>query len=649
MTTDLAWIKARREELWTLFGTFHAMRQDFWRPLVRREMPVKVPDSLRPYWADMQDPVLEDDLSQRVGILMLEQTKIDATAMSEGTDYERDVEKIRLWSAVSQLKQNKGRWRDQHIAEGQVVDGVDIIRKLWDMPLEPDGLESDEDREEYFKDLDNWPFREVGIDSLQCAWDGEDMEKPDIFIQEAEKRYHAAKESWSAGKGKAWQLDEAGKVVILGPDTRVGEPANASGKTIKFLICDYKEPKTGRRMICEYIYPAGEWENGELVREVESPLNHCSYFVIPSGELRRHETNPHLRYRPMMYALITVVYTYNFVMTLLAALAQRAISDRNIYIDPKSPEIMHALEGVSVTTEGAGALRTLTFQPPQLVGDEIPVMPGTLEPYPNNISDALQVILAETKEKIASFRSSRFLTGDVSDVVVARSTASTFSANTQAAGLPFGRALVMSDEFQRQDIESEHAAIRYWDDGKPDGAQKPWYATAPMEMPFLKGKAEPGETVRMTAKMLRRKFLVNVQTSNQTRQEHLMETQQAFLEWDKGTLDDLQLYRRLGHDDPRAQQKVMGKYEARKIAAAQYIPFYIQKANRFLELTGADPTLSMGTAQPGAASISPPAAPPATNGVVPTPQLVRPGVGPPAIAGPSGGSGPLAGLGGLGG
>ena len=641
---DVAWLKEQRTRLWDLFDQFHSVRRDNWRRLVAREMPLTLPPDLQPYWADMQDPLLEDDMSQRIGILMLDQTKIDCVAMGEGEHYERDVEKVRLHAAVSQLKQNQGRWRDQYIAEGQVLDGVAIIRKLWDLPEEP---ADESEREEYYKDLDHWPWTERGIDALQCAWDGENMEEPEIFMQEAEKRYYAAKADWRPN-GKEWRLSTAGKIVLLGPDVTVDEAQNANDKKIKFLICDYRDPESGKRYICEYIYPEDSFADGEVVFEDEVPFGRCSYFVIPSGELRRHETNPHKRYRPMMYALMTSVYTYNFVIGNLAAISQRAISDRNVYLDPSrvAPETMQALEGVGVTVEGSGALRNLTFHPPELPAGDIPILPGALVPWPNNITDALQIILAETKEAIASFRANRFLTGDVSENVVSNATATTFSANTQAAALPFGRALVMSDEYQRQDIVAEHQCIIYWDEGKEAGAQKPYYATAPQEMNFLKGQAQAGETARITAEMLRtRKFLVNVQTQNVTEQERAMQNQMAFLEYNQGTLTDLQLYRRLGHDDPRSQQKEMAKFESRKMLGMKYAPFWASNLDAFFAATaGLNPAAMAGAQQMA------PQPPQGAPGAPQPPGGGTAGVGPiPPPQGVTGGSNPMAGVGGLGG
>ena len=134
-----------------------------------------------------------------------------------------------------------------------------------------------------------------------------------------------------------------------------------------------------------------------------------------------------------------------------------------------------------------------------------------------------------------------------------------------------------------------------------------------------------------------------------------MEAQQAFVEYDKRTIDDLQLYRRLGHDDPRAQQEVMAAYEARQMMAQASLPFWNRKLGEFFALTaGEDPT-NMGQTQQASASVSAEsgvgftgsAAPP-TNANGHTPQLVRPGVGPPAIAGPPSGTSPLSGQTGLG-
>lgn len=650
---DVAWLKRQRTRLFDdRFATFHSVRRDEWRPTVQRKKPINLAPDLARYWADWQSPMLELDRVTRTTILMLDQTKMDFVAWNDADDYKRAVEHVRLWSMISQIKQNEGRWRDAYIAEGQMMDGAAIIRKHWMMPKEPSPparyadeddadytLRSMSERDRYYASMDNWPFWEHGVDSLQCAWDGRDMEKPDIFMQESEVPYYEMQDSLELPEGKRWSLDEAGKVVILGPEMDVIEPTDAGGRKFKLLVCDYKDPKTGRFKCCEYLYPSGRWDDGEVVREYDNPLGRCSYFVIPAAEIDRHQTDPHLRYRPMMYPLITAVYAYNWIMSMIAALSARALSDERIYVDAsKVPEgLRPQLEGLSATVEGQGAESRLTFARPEAGVDQYIVLPGEVKAFPNNIIEGLQVMLQEQKEQIAEFRSNRFQSGNVPDNVVASTTASTFSAVSQASSLPFGGELVMSDAFIEEDVKAEHNAIKVWDDGAK--VDKPYYGVSPRKIQFLGGdsglggQASAGDRVRVSATMLREhKFDINIQTANKSRQERDMETQGAFFEFDHGTMDDLQLYRRLGYDDAVAQRETMAKFYSRTTQAMRYEAFWGQQQDKFFEaVVGLSPSMA-GALQPQQGGASGNGQAPSAN---PTANM---GVGPPAIQSPTGGN-----------
>lgn len=643
---------------------FHDVRKGQWRLLIQREMPVNLPADLMEFWSDVQSPILEHDRSQRVKVLMIDQTKIDMLGDPDAGDRKaKQVEDIRLWAAISQRKQNEGRWRDQAIAEGQVTDGVAIIRKHWRMPQEKSGdyewpgMEDGEglagyaerslkDREEHYESMfrKTWMFWEKYVDPMQCAWGGQDMENPEVFVQEGERSYVDFLDEGGTWSGKQIRLDDVSKkVIVIGPDETLDEPIDSdSNKKLRFLIVDYKDPKSGKWKICEYVYPAGEFDQGETVNEFDNPLGRCSYFVIPSAEIVRSETDPHLRYRPMMYPLLTVVYTANWCSTLLAAIAQRAISDRSIYVDPKGipPELVNALEGLGVTQEGAGAQRRLTMRPPSLELGELPIILGTIQAWPNNLPEALQYILDKTELQIQQFTSNRWITGDIDDKTASNTTASLGAGVMQAAGLPFGAELGMSDEYQRQDIESELHAICYWDEGAPSGSQKPYTASAPGKIDFLKGFAEAGTKARITAEMIHdNALIVNVKTSNETQQDKMLKKQEAYLDFHEGAIDDLQLYRELGYDDEYAQRKIMAKYEARKMLAVQYVPLWQQTLNMLFAATvGLNPA-SIGQQQP----MLPPGQAPAdrqNSAGVPQQPLVQP----PAVGGTrSGGNNPMSG------
>ena len=148
-----------------------------------------------------------------------------------------------------------------------------------------------------------------------------------------------------------------------------------------------------------------------MLTEYDNPLGRSMYFFIASGDERIDETDPHLRYRPRLYALLVDIQQYNYLATLIAALAHKKVSDEDVYVDVGrlNPEALAALEEWGLI-EGVGAQRRFVFRRPDPGSGEMAVSPP-LEKWPNDLEPHLMLLLQETKEAMQRHLPNRFLTG----------------------------------------------------------------------------------------------------------------------------------------------------------------------------------------------------------------------------------------------
>ena len=655
----LGLLKRQIDQVEGAFKDFRTYRQS-WDQLIVRRATIKLEDAISKYsdGIDIQSPILEEDRGAHIKVLALDGPKIDCTSLEKGQDAEGDVEDIRLWTAASLHKQNLGQWVSNVVSQGQVQYGVAIIRKTWHMPTEPadeelPGYEGGEDywesrlpektkaRMAYFKGMKQEHFLLQQVSPYEMSWFP--LDKPEVIIQSSDIPYVEAL-NLQNDKGEYVDIDALGKVNFVGKSQPEPEWGNDTlyDKKVSFIVRDMKDKQTGKWRVTEYLCPSGgSMDDATVLKEYDNPLGRSMYFIVPSGDEVLTESDPHLRYRPLLYSEYVLVQEYNYLKTLIASLARKKISDEDVYVDASklTPEALAAMEESGII-EGVGAQRRLVFKRPAPGSGDIMVAP-TLQRWPNDVEEHLMLVFEDTKQNLAMVRPNRFLMGQAYQETKEGTGAAVLDQH-QAAALPYGPYLIKQEQFWKEQAEAEHAAIMYWDSASPTGTMKPYYATATPDLPLLRGSPDAGHNTFINAEKLQRNFVITVSIKNETQQEKLLNDQMAYGDFAQGTITEEQRLRRLGHDDPQGQLERLQEERWEK----QYQPRFDQIAMQGIEtlfsaltylnltqMAGGPPMMPTGQPggeQMGGGQVGPTARP----SITPSP-IERPGgngVGPTGVA-----------------
>ena len=625
--TDLNLLKAQLKHLAAsgsgLFNDFKQKRDER-DDMIRRRAPPQIEESLQK-WADgidIQSPDLLYFLQQWVDGLTISPPKVFVTSKDASKTGRDDNEDNRLWFSTQLKKHDRGDRISRARAHAIARYGVAVERLLWHMPEEPDeGTE----RESYFEDYSEEVFRIEPVNPLECAWFPLDPLKVELFIQEAEVPFIEAV-NLQDSKGDYLNMDRAGKVSFMGAPM----PVNAStsewmGKKVRVVTRAMLNKETGNWQLDEFAYCAGTSvsDTGTLMNSCDVPFPRCPFFVIPSTMEQPLETDPHLRFPPLMEPLYVDIQENNYIRTKTVALAIKLSDPMNKYIDITSlrPEHASFLEEV-FPVEGAGAQRRLVFRMPEPGSGEIAALPRVAK-FEDDIAEVLRDEIRDNKEAIASHAPSRFVTGNVEPGEVSEGKATTFVNMQQAASIPFVKNNRLMDHYGWvQELEAEACAIRYWDEGTKEagGSLKRYYAV-------MTGENEDtteGQVIFTDARKLSRKYELEVWTHNQTQAEEMQEALMAFQDRSQGIITDEQTVARRNFEDPRRQMRELEKEKFRKASEQQTMQLTLQMiAILTAAETQANIPAIMGLTAPTAPTPpGMPGSPPAPENAVPN---MRPG------------------------
>ena len=633
--------KAHEEQLKNIWGAdFAAYRGDngVWTLMRRRRSKQELSDELKAYAGNMQvqSSLPETELILRKQILEMERPKVDTVALSPGTRAKEHVEDDRLFFArlIAEIDERYDGSGTNSAA--QEANGLQPWRLDWKMPPEPPD-DWAEDRDEWFRQHKEpiIGLRPVPVAAIQFM----PLKNPTYVIEKLKVPYLEWRKM--EREGKYLTLDEAGKAVFTGEAMAEDESSSYSGKTMEVCTHAYQVPGTEDWKIVEYVFLEGQKvEDGEVWSERDSPFG-CPYLFVRSGSEIPIETDPHLRFRPNLYPIYVTTATQNYWLTVLDAVASRAVSQRNIYIPlyGSAPELVQAwlTNELGATVEGAGAWIPVKETK---IGDY--VVAPRFEAIPSEIPEAVLKRIEQLEVQQQQNRTSRFATGNVSEQEIVSGTASAIISQTQQSKLPSDADLDhQADDFWKPLCRKVQAAIVFWEKDQPGPAKK-YFVVATGEDPMVKGRKDPGTEVWVDAEKMGESMEIFVVIGNLTEQERQVRDANAEHAWQMGRIDFEQFLEGTGSEDPQRQIRVLNRERHLVESRAQFKTMEEEERSILwsamtginLAAMGQQQAVGQGesTSPPGEGMSVPPAAP--INGN--RPPLPNPGMSPPNISSPEG-------------
>lgn len=634
---DETQLKQRKTQIDDRWGDFRTYRGDtgIWTELRRRRSSIVLGDELASVAAGAQirSAILGAELSLRKQVLELEAPKVDVVSLEQTSTGDAnkkakdDAEDTRLYFARLMADLQERYDVSGNNSTGQIANGGAMWRITWKQPPEPDD-DWTEDREAWFRQYKEEVIglRRVPIGSFGF-WP---LDKPTYVIEEVDLPYLEWRQLEKGGK-YLQGVEDFKKVAFVG-DAMETDSAGAQSQKVRVCTHAYQVPGTEDWKIIESVYPSGaDVSQSEVWQEMDSPFGN-PYEWCSSGAEVGIETDPHLRFRPDLDSLYVTTQEKNNWLTILAAVALYRLSHGSLYIPlyGSQADVVQAwvqdVQGGRI--EGAGAERRGVVPVQTTSPGEYFVAPR-LEAIPIEIPDSMMVRIQQLELQEQNERTSRFLSGQVSEQEITQGTASAIIGQTQQAALPASVHLRHQARFWKSIFRKLQKAIVYWDEEKPEGAQKKYYVVASGDEPIAKGKVEPGSEVWVSAEKMQRSFEILVYISNLTEQERMLRDQRAAQRWQGGVIDFEQYLDELGFEDPARQMRVLNRERHLVEARAQFAQQEAdERANLWSALTG----LNLAAQPPQAPMMGGGMAPPPmqNGGGFPAPT----GMMPPNVSGP---------------
>lgn len=512
--------------------------------------------------------------------MTLNPTKFDAVSLDKGEHAKADVEDLRLWYAYWWRLINDRRLIDIAGFHMLVRYGVACIREDAEEPPEPEPADGDartslKRRDEYFDSTEyeeacRQSFKLRAVNPLECSW--KPLAKPRIFFQEFEVDVTEIS-NLRSGDGGYLSIDEMGKLAIVSEPAPVLDDGSRSSrgarpKKIHYVVRALADPDSETWSVTEIAFTgaASKLTQTGVVLSHTPSLPHCPYYVVPGGDENPLETDPHLRYRPMLYPLLVDITEYNYLRTLVAALARKKVSDEDVYVDISTlkPETAAYLEEVGMI-EGDGAMRRLVFRKPQPGSGEMMVSPH-IEKWPGEIDAHLQLLLQQVEQSIARHQPNRFQTGDnteQSDI-----TATQYLDMKQASALPYSGYIANWDGFIEDFLYRGLRDYVFWWDKTSPGKKYP--AVANGNESLSSGTTEAGDRTFVTAEKLGRAHVLTVLTRNETQAERTQNEMLSLQRFAQKVDTRLQLLANMGHEDPEHQLEMLEEERLEEVFRPQY-------------------------------------------------------------------------------
>lgn len=531
----------------TRFLTFREKRKT-WDEHLKREIDIELPDEVvkGDDYFQFHTPELEKAMFDWVDIGRTNPTTFDVITIDQSVEAKADGRSILMWSAHGWEQENKGRWWDAAVLEGQVRHGVKVIRLCYrDQKVLTGDAKSK-------RKLQRHPFYWQDCDIQGMCWLGDEAQEggPNFAAYESEIPFTDAVAKYKR-EGHRFGVHQ-GKCGWYGQDVPLDEEHHM--QTVKVTTIDALDPNgemcaiegcdhTARKI---YVHVCGMDEKiseDTLFEDYDSPFPGCSFFVIAGRSSRDRDMDA--RFRPMILPMYVEAEATNYLTTLLYAQIREDYGPAGYYIDysQADPRIMPEDGGTSFDFHGASE-------------GTIEGFPGEIKRMPRTLSPHLPTEIAAHNQRMQEFMPNRFLTGSAYSEA-SNATGTAFLAQQQQASLPANGLLSQSDEAIMTSRKFEYHAIQFW--GMADGeSPTEWYAvmTGNNRNVQVKGKqAKHNEVFKVTAKMFEElDFDLQSLTKSETLAEATARYQLARQKYLDGVITPDQFLREAGADDIEGQK-----------------------------------------------------------------------------------------------
>lgn len=436
------------------YADFHDFRGQMgrWRNVVRRQNPEAIPPALalQQDGIDWQSPAPQKYIQDHIGILMMNEPRMDVMTYGEGQKYrdnERDqlLTKFTWWHDVV----NKARRVEARVHEGMVRDGVKVE---W---LRPKPISEHMTAPNYFQNtvLDgNFWLENFDADGPDVHWYKYTVELVDSNIKNK--------------AGEKYSIDAYGKSCWLGADephdfatikdkkvdVYVRDANDLAGKLCPVEGCDHVQ-----RVISIFCCPTGESfkDNAETVESYPSPFPGSSFFIVGAHTFQT-DRDPHWIYQPHLMAPVYVIQAWlNMLITWWAVLAKEESSDAGLYLNKSNAQPANEPQG---NAEGNDD----TVRLPDTAAGEMPVFNGSIDRIPKVTSAHLSQLISQFTDMLKEYAPNRFQMG-VNYTELSNGTASSNLSALQQSGILYSPMLdAMSSFMNKWDAYTDHQ-IKYND------------------------------------------------------------------------------------------------------------------------------------------------------------------------------------------
>ena len=456
---------------------------------------------------DYQSYELEKALFDHQDILKMNPTLFDVIAYSQSARAKQVARDIMLWCGKSWEVEDYGRSWDIGSSGGQVKHGFTVQRQMWkEQDLKGDYDEDDSGNIRRKRHPFYWKLAEpYGV-----YWLGDEQSEygPDICFYEYELPYLEMQKNYKrrneSGEYEYPTIDSLDKLNWLAQDQRIDtEPEMEIARVV---VCDYRDsardcPIEGcnhpQRVIKTFICRKdGRIDDDNYVTEVDSPFPCCSFYII-GGRMQLDETDPNLRFRPLIGPLLGEGQMVNYLTTLLLAMIRKDYSLSRLYLD------VSAVQNQSLLPSGEDA-ENQVLEFPQPDEGKIAFFPGEIKRMPSEISQHLLAELANHKEKMSEYKPNRFAIGDAYSEA-SNATGTAYIAAQQQSSLPYNTLLAESDKAILKSRLAEIHAIKFWALSDPEGVSCRYYAVTSSDQTHVKYTGKPpkaGEVIWVDAAKL---------------------------------------------------------------------------------------------------------------------------------------------------
>lgn len=590
--TDIATLERQHDRVFKqLFANFRQRRTEWDQTIDRdpaRAMVILTPaDGSKP--VTVMSPECRKALTEHVDIITLNTAQLDAFCYDPRETAKKDIEDVRLHSAIGLDQMNEGKKLQVAIANPLMRYGVAAVMQHWKMPPAPTAEDlsatdvdplpegatpeqrqkhRDKQRDAYYErwHQENHCFDWEVIHMLQLGWFPV-TETPKLLIQDSIIPFESLDEmeDW---EGRKIGFDKDKKLIVgEGTSSSENQAADSHGFPEVHFIRRVMQHDDGSWWVTEwYVNGKGsgpDWSNGHVKKHYRCPYKTSPITLMAGGGLDTTKTDPDQRYYPRhMKPLITYTDELNGLVSLVVQMGlERAKNPNYIRLagmtEASKTQIENILNpfGLQVTMEGAGSERAGIIKVVEVNTQEMPVLPD-VQALPNNIEPAVLLRIQYLQDvAIPGCLPNRWLTGQQESSALQQGTLGL--NQSQAAATPYKRDVTGTAEGIETMLQQRLEAYDYWDDGTKDGSEKVYPVRAYSDAPLRSKPPKDGQEVKLTVQKLRHPYRLQVYIDDETAQDKAATDQAVMAKYAGGWMKKTDALKEMGNADPeRALEEI---------------------------------------------------------------------------------------------